>query len=329
MDENSIRIFIFEICRRNPFDFTAGLSHELEESGVQDGVRTHDSKTIFDWLMAGFSFQGISDKIAQQYLEDHGNITYRKISEALRKTPTKCQKLQGFDAFQGCGFKKTSKTCKNQSAYDTCPLPSHNLRKGQLNQLGYSLYFFIRDVCQGDLVGFIDKVFDNHAKVLDDDEKNRKIRDELISEFNKIYGVSYKVLNMMISGLLIGGDQNRFDWVKVGQAMIVIDSLVHKILHRTGILRYYQIQHNYTGSKCYQSDGCITAIDNLSKLIDCRNFNPDYPRYFPRFVQHSLWHYCAQTGGNICNGNRIKDNFPCENIDCFFYPECEKIPFNR
>ena len=36
---------------------------------------------------------------------------------------------------------------------DSCPLPTHN---GNLNQLAYSLFLFIRDIANGDLVGWID-----------------------------------------------------------------------------------------------------------------------------------------------------------------------------
>ena len=37
-----------------------------------------------------------------------------------------------------------------------CPLPSHDLRNGRLNQTAYSLFLFIRDIADGDLIGWID-----------------------------------------------------------------------------------------------------------------------------------------------------------------------------
>ena len=40
---------------------------------------------------------------------------------------------------------------------ETCPLPLHEFRNGNLNQLAYSLFLFIRDVAGGDLVGWIDR----------------------------------------------------------------------------------------------------------------------------------------------------------------------------
>ena len=321
MNEKIITTFINKLCKMNPFDFSVGISDDLKKSGIKEAVRNGSSKKIFNWLMGGLSYQGTSDKIVEKYIEEHGNITYRQITTSLNKTKKKCHKLNDFDSFKSCGFKKNKKSCKNQRMYNSCPLPKHDLRKGQLNQMAYSLYFFIRDVCNGDLVGFINESLARHEDIFE-------MRDELISELIKIYGVSYKILNMMISGLLMGADRRKSKWIAVGQSMIVIDTLVHNILHRTGILKYYDVSHKYNGAKCYRNDGCIKVIDNISKLIDCRKFNSDYPRYFPRFIQHSLWHYCCESGDNICNGNAIDDDYPCENESCFFYSKCEKISLN-
>jgi hypothetical protein len=38
-----------------------------------------------------------------------------------------------------------------------CPLPTHDLRNGHLNQIAYSLYLFVHDIADGDLVGWIDQ----------------------------------------------------------------------------------------------------------------------------------------------------------------------------
>ena len=59
-------------------------------------------------------------------------------------------------AFHACRYEKTSRTCAEPDHIATCPLPTHRLRNGHLNQIAYSLYLFIRDVAGGDLVGWID-----------------------------------------------------------------------------------------------------------------------------------------------------------------------------
>jgi hypothetical protein len=35
--------------------------------------------------------------------------------------------------------------------FPACPLPTHDLRNGRLNQAAYSLFLFMRDVANGDL----------------------------------------------------------------------------------------------------------------------------------------------------------------------------------
>ena len=77
--------------------------------------------------------------------------------------------------------------------------------------------------------------------------------------------------------------------------MIAIDTLVHNFLHRTGILHRFGADHAY-GSGCYRRGGCAEIIEAVAERIDARAFNPAFPAVFPRFVQHAIWRYCAQTG---------------------------------
>ena len=68
-----------------------------------------------------------------------------------------CPKLKGYWQFHGCRYHKTSRTCAEPDHIAQCPLPTHHLRNGRLNQTAYSLYLFIRDIADGDLVGWIDQ----------------------------------------------------------------------------------------------------------------------------------------------------------------------------
>jgi hypothetical protein len=86
--------------------------------------------------------------------------------------------------------------------------------------------------------------------------------------------------------------------------MIAIDTLVHNFLHRTGILHRFGAPHAY-GSACYRPGGCAEVVETVAERIDARTFNPAFPAMLPRFVQHAIWRYCAQTGLDVCNGNRI------------------------
>jgi hypothetical protein len=67
------------------------------------------------------------------------------------------------------------------------------------------------------------------------------------------------------------------------------------------------------------------VIEAIAHEIDARQFNPRFPRTFPRFVQHAIWRYCSQQGLDICNGNNIDDRARCENKDCELYSNCDRI----
>ena len=80
---------------------------------------------------------------------------YRRQGCRLSHLP-KTQKLL---AFYDCRYDKISRTCSEPDHIDGCPLPSHQLRNGRLNQMAYSLFLFMRDISDGDLVGWIDRHF--------------------------------------------------------------------------------------------------------------------------------------------------------------------------
>ena len=86
----------------------------------------------------------------------------RAVRKNLARQPT-CPKLKTYWRFYDCRYEKTNRTCTAPDHIATCPLPSHRLRNGHLNQLAYSLYLFIRDVADGDLVGWIDDRLDERT----------------------------------------------------------------------------------------------------------------------------------------------------------------------
>jgi hypothetical protein len=53
---------------------------------------------------------------------------------------------------------------------------------------------------------------------------------------------------------LLKAGYGRPKWLKVGASMIAIDTLVHKFLHRTGILKRFEAAHPY-GPGCYRPPG--------------------------------------------------------------------------
>ncbi|HEV7454044.1 MAG TPA: hypothetical protein VGO07_02180, partial [Candidatus Saccharimonadales bacterium] len=214
--------------------------------------------------------------------------------------------------------------CNEPDQFWACPLPRHPLRNGRLNQTAYSLFLFIRDLAGGDLVAWIDQQF---AAADDPADPNRMIAmgEAVVGPLRHVYGVSDKLLTMSLSGLLLASAKPT--WIAVGGHMIAIDTLVHNFLHRTGILQRLGAGHPY-GAGCYRPNGCADIIRSISADIDARQFNPDFPAVFPRFVQHAVWRYCAKNGFDVCNGNRIDDRQPCQNYNCNMYWQCDHKPLN-
>ena len=241
--------------------------------------------------------------------------------------PVPPTKAQSYWHFHGCRYDKISRTCAEPDHIDTCPLPSHRLRNGRLNQMAYSLFLFIRDVADGDLVGWIDR----RLQVADDPASPTRLaqlREALIRPLREIYGVSDKVLTMTLSCILLAAPKRLHLWREVGASMIAIDTLVHNFLVRTGILARFEADHSY-GVACYQTGGCADMIEAVAQRIDARRFNSDFPQPFPRFVQHAIWRYCAQSGLDVCNGNRIDDRQSCTNVYCQICSYCDRIVLNN
>jgi hypothetical protein len=249
----------------------------------------------------------------------HGTASWSAM-EASLKTPPSCQKLHSFWAYQGCRYDKGSFTCAEPDHIDTCPVPSPRLRNGRLNQTAYALFLFVRDIAGGDLVGWIDSQLEAATGSSEADLEAAR-QEALIGPLRSVYGVADKVLTMALSSLLIGARNHRPVWFETGKAMIAIDTLVHSFLHRTGILESCGVPHRY-GPACYAEGGCAEIIRAAAERIDARLFNPSFPKIFPRFIQHSLWRYCAAEGLDLCNGNRIAARERCQINYCYLFQIC-------
>jgi len=316
--DHAVRLIHQVCCFAGSFD----LLDEFRDRDLCAAIEWHDTATLFDRLMYDFSFQGISDEIAINYMRRHGRATWRSVRKNLTARPS-CPKLQSYWHFHDCRYEKTSRTCAEPDHLAACPLPTHRLRNGHLNQIAYSLYLFICDVADGDLVGWIDDCLDQVNDQAPSDPLAR-VRMALIEPLRNVYGVSDKVLAMALSGILIGAAEVRPKWLQVGVHLIAVDTLVHNFLHRTGILRRFEASHPY-GTGCYRAGGCAEIIARAAQQIDARAFNPAFPAIFPRFVQLAIWRYCSQQGFDICNGNRLDDWQRCQNRHCRLYAICDRI----
>lgn len=298
---------------------------EFIGNGVAAAVAAHDDGPLYDWLIAVFTFQGISDSVARSYWASGGGVTYAEVTAGLGTG--RCAKLSSFWSFEGCAFRKSAGSCGNSKALSRCPLPRHDLRNGRLNQAAYSLHLFLRDLCDDDFVGWIDRRLAAAHPGPSRDRISRLGR-ALIDPLKGVFGVSDKVLSMALSDFLTGADPNRPDWIAAGGGMIVIDTLVHNWFVRTGVLEAFGAGHSY-GPACYGPTGCAALVRRLAKSIDARRFNPDHPRTFPRFVQKAIWRFCAMDHDGRCNGVRINDRKPCKDLTCPLGPWCDRAPLGR
>ena len=298
------------------------LLERFRDEELCTAIRERNSGVAFDRLTLALSFQGIADAVASDYIKRHGRPTLGEIAEKLATAPS-CPKLHSFWQFHDCRYEKTKQVCLRPDLTSCCPLPSHRLRNGHLNQLAYSLALFIRDIAAGDLIGWIDRQLAEADRQGAPDRLTRAQK-ALTEPLRNVYGVSDKVLAMALSGILIGAAEVRPRWREVGVQLIAVDTLVHNFLHRTGILHRFAADHAY-GANCYRPGGCAEILRLVADRIDARQFNPEFPAIFPRFVQHAIWRYCSQQGFDICNGNRIDDRRRCENRYCRIYDFCDRI----
>jgi len=250
----------------------------LAQHGVIAAVRRRDTPVIFAWLVDGFSYQGVSDRIADGYMEQHGRVRWADISAALANQPS-CPKLACYWAFEGCGYRKGSGSCANPEHQQGCPLPRHDLRNGRLNQTAYSLFLFMRDIAGGDIVGWIDQRL-AAVDLVPVCDRPARLRQALLEPLGHVCGVSNKVLAMALSDLLLAGDAKRPAWIEAGTVMIAIDTLVHNFLHRSGILRELSADHPY-GPGCYRPGGCANIIERIAGKIDGRSLQPQIPGQLP------------------------------------------------
>ena len=333
MNENKIVKIVTIVCQLSKDFMEQEELHSWESMGILRSEKSKKAKTklLYECLMGALSYQGIGDMVVNSYRAEHGDVSYFQIARRLKKARREshgklCARLRSFESFTSCGYKKTQPICNNPRMLNRCPLPSHDLLKGVLNIKAYSFFFYIRDICQGDLLTHFDQIIGKHVKTSNPDPTAViGARDDLITDFKQIFGVGDKLSSMTLSAFLLA-NQNNKAYVKVGQSMIAVDTLVHNFLHRTGILKFYDCQHNY-GPGC--SIDCVSIIDSLTKKIDARQFNKAHPKYFPRFVQFSIWHFCSVIQENICNGVNINDGKPCNQEDCPVYQLCDHITLKK
>ena len=319
-------LLIDTICTIAGSDSFPTAADPAPSNRLRSAIADHDTPYLFEWLVEAFSFQGVSDAAATAYMNRHGRLRWSDVEEALAR-PRSCPKLLAHWTFQRCGYEKTACACAEPRHFGRCPLPRFDLRNGRINVMGFSLFLFIRDVAEGDLVRWIDRRL-AMARVGSPAGRPARMQEALIEPFEEVFSAGRKILNMALADLLMAAPRAKPYWHETGASMVSVDTLVHSFMHRSGILRRFGTEHAY-GAGCYGEGGCAEVILRASWRINARQCNAGYPARFPRWVQHAAWRYCAAQEIDVCNGNPIDDAKRCRNTGCLLFPECDRVALTK
>ena len=67
-----------------PGDRSFADVREERLDALGDLVEQHlDTRALFDWLASAFSYQGISNQVAYDYMEQHGYVAWRDLEDRL------------------------------------------------------------------------------------------------------------------------------------------------------------------------------------------------------------------------------------------------------
>src|SRR3984893_10164900 len=100
---------------------------DLRAERVRAAIRHHNTAAVFDWLMAGLSYQGISNQVAHDYMERHGRATWRDIEQKLGPVcggPI----LKSYWHCHDGRYDKVGRPGAEPDQIAGCPLPSQDLR---------------------------------------------------------------------------------------------------------------------------------------------------------------------------------------------------------
>jgi hypothetical protein len=75
-------------CLAGVPSYVDDLRADLRENGVLAAVTDHDTPRLFGWLMSILSYQGIANRIVEDFIQQHGNVTWSDIEQTLAASPT-------------------------------------------------------------------------------------------------------------------------------------------------------------------------------------------------------------------------------------------------
>jgi hypothetical protein len=108
--DHAVRLIHRVCCLAGSADVIDEVRSENGGSSITASIRNGDTPALFDHLVSALSYQGISDQVAEAYMERYGSATWASIAQKLGQGAT-CPKLKSYWHFHGCRYDKVSGTC--------------------------------------------------------------------------------------------------------------------------------------------------------------------------------------------------------------------------
>ena len=259
--------------------FWTGGHGDAEAAGLRRAIRNRDTPALYDWLMAGFSFQGISDRIAAGlHRPSRQRDLGRRSRAALADHRCNCPKLGGFDTYRGLRLSKDRRDLPEPDR--PCPIvrcrPSPSARAISTSRPSRSTTSFViaaratwsasssASSPRSTQPSLVDPVTAKH--------------DRLMAEFSRIHAVSAKLIAMMLASLLMAGGALAAR-LAAGSASPWSPSTAWSTTSSIGPASFaaFDQVHLY-GPPVYGPRGCAAVIYQLADRIDAREFHPSYPK---------------------------------------------------
>src|ERR1035437_7675752 len=74
------RIIHTVCCLAGAASFVDDAHDNLVNEGVLSAIEGHNTPVLFNWMIRAFSFQGIADAVAADYMDKHGALTWAAIA---------------------------------------------------------------------------------------------------------------------------------------------------------------------------------------------------------------------------------------------------------
>src|SRR6266478_9390950 len=72
--DHAVRVIYRVCCLAGSASLIDNIRADLHAEGVRAAMRKRETAGVFEWLIAALSYQGISDQIAYDYMEQHGYV---------------------------------------------------------------------------------------------------------------------------------------------------------------------------------------------------------------------------------------------------------------